>query len=90
MRTRAVVIKAQRPRHGIGAQQFWRAAAQDLALGVGRQVCGVADANGYLAGSQQARHQYVIDATDHQHDSRCFRAQALEQHGQQGEFDVVG
>ncbi|MCY1438282.1 hypothetical protein D9M71_544760 [compost metagenome] len=85
----AVIIQAQRPRHGVGAQQLRLAAAQYLAFGVGRQVGGVTDTDGYLTGCQQPRHQDVVDPTYHQHNPRRFGTQALEQHWQQGELDVV-
>eukprot|EP01137_Pigoraptor_chileana_P015423 Opistho-2@71322 len=90
MRTRTIVIQAERAGYSVGAQQFRLAATQHLAFGVGRQVGGVADADGDFPRSQQARHQYVVDAAHHQDDARCLGAQAFEQHRQQGEFDVVG
>ncbi|MNP42568.1 hypothetical protein D3C76_1363410 [compost metagenome] len=44
----AELVQAQGTGHGVGAQQFRLAAAQHLALGVGRQVGGVADTDGDL------------------------------------------
>ncbi len=89
MGPRAEIIQAHGARHAVGSQQHRLAAAQDFAFGVGRQIGGVAHADGDFAGGQQAGHQDVVDAAHYQHDAGGFGPQALEQQRQQGEFDVV-
>ncbi|MNQ72295.1 hypothetical protein D3C85_869950 [compost metagenome] len=89
MGTFAVVVEAQRAGHRIGAQQLGLGAAQGLALGVGRQLLGVADAHRNLAGGQQVGHQQVVGPAYHQHHPGRLGAQAPEQGGQQGELDVI-
>ncbi len=86
----AEVVEAQRAGYRVGAQQLRLAPAQDLALGVGGQVLGVADADRNLSGGEQGWHEDVIDPSDHQHNARRFRAQTLEQGRQQCELDVIG
>ncbi len=90
VRAGAEVVQAQGAGHAVGAQQFRQAAAQHFALGVGRQVGGVAHADGNFPGGEQAWHQDVVDAAHHQHDAWRLGAQAFEQLRQQGEFNVVG
>lgn len=48
VRSRAVVVEGQLAGRGVGAEDLRLAAAHGLALGVGRQFVGVADAHRYL------------------------------------------
>jgi hypothetical protein len=61
-----------------------------LRRSTGRQVAGVADADGYFPRGQQRRHQDVVGPAHHQDDTGRLGAQALEQQRQQSEFGVVG
>ena len=90
MRPRAVVVQAQLAGHAVGAKQLGQAAPQHLALGVGRQLLGVAHAHGNLAGRQQPRHQQVVGTAHHQRHTGRLGAQATQQRRQQGELDIIG
>ncbi|CRM52155.1 Cell wall-associated polypeptide CWBP200 [Pseudomonas sp. 58 R 3] len=87
---RAVVIQCQRRRAVVAAQYLAGNVPQLLALGIGRQFGGVADAHGNLATGQQRRHQQVIGAAHHHDDPRCLFAQLAEQRREQAELGIVG
>ncbi|MOA13599.1 hypothetical protein D3C78_1336600 [compost metagenome] len=67
MRAFAELVQGQRAGAVIAAQDFHAQVAQFLALGVGRQFCGVADADGNLATGQHRWHQQEIHPAHHHH-----------------------
>ena len=74
----AVIIQGQRRLAVIPAQDLAGDIAQFLALGIGRQIGGVADPHGDFTAGQQRRHQQVIGAAHHHDDAWRFFAQAAE------------
>ncbi|MNZ61021.1 hypothetical protein D3C78_791020 [compost metagenome] len=85
----AVLIQGQRPRPGITAQHFAGNIAQLLALGIGRQIRGVAHAHRDLPRRQQRRHQQVIGPPHDHDDARCFLLQLTQQRRKQTELGIV-
>ncbi|MNQ69335.1 hypothetical protein D3C85_839260 [compost metagenome] len=90
MRAFAELVQGQRAGAVIATQDLHAQVAQFLALGVGRQFRGVADADGNLAAGQHRRHQQEIHSAHHHDHVLRFFTNLLEQWRKQSEFGVVG
>ncbi|MNX19571.1 hypothetical protein D3C86_494940 [compost metagenome] len=89
MRPLTVFVQRQRPRSGVAAQHLAGNVAQFLALGIRRQIGGVAHTHGNLPRCQQRRHQQVIGTTHHHHDPRRLFLQLAQQRRKQAELGIV-
>ena len=89
VRTLAVFVECQRPRAIIAAQDFAGNVAQFLAFGIGRQIRGVADADGDFPGGQQCRHQQVVGTAHHHDNARRLLLQMAQQRWKQTELGIV-
>ena len=89
VRACAVFVERQRAWAIVAAQDFAGDVAEFFAFGVGRQIGGVTDTDGDLAGRQQRRHQQVVGAAHHDDDARCLFLKLTQQRREQAEFRVV-